>query len=101
MKPLSDWDDSAKILLAIGGAIIAGTVISIRNAPEETARESLQNDSKLEQDKIKLITVKLESERKPLSVSTKGATSNEYPPEYYKLSKGAQYRYRKSLRSKE
>ena len=40
MKPLSDYSDGGKVLILLGGALIAGTIISIKNKYSEEATRS-------------------------------------------------------------
>lgn len=100
MKPLSDYSDGGKVLILLGGALIAGTIISIKNKySEEATRELLQSDQK-EQDKIKLIEVSINPERKVLSGTPPETVSDSiYPPYYHTLSKGAKYRFRQKLKT--
>lgn len=104
MKSLGEMDSTGKILVVLGGAILAGTIISIKNKnSEEAAREPLQTDkNNINIDQTKILEVKFNNpERRSLSGTQKSSSQEtNYPPHYYTLSKGAQYRFRKNLKRK-
>lgn len=99
-----------KALLVIGGAVLAGTIISAMSgdAEEEATRESLPNvksksKTKTKRKSEKIFKVKVDDKpktRKKASVVSKSFSDQptngerKYPDYYYSLSKGQQYKYR-------
>lgn len=99
MKPLSDQSPLGKALFLLGGAVVTGTIIALSSKSEEVAREPLRKTIDTDES-IKILSVKIDKP-KVLSEPTKGPDNlaSKYPPEYYSLSKGAQYRFRKKLQN--